>query len=182
MGRLRYIREQAGYSQQDLANESGVSQHTISEIELGRRKPQGRTLRKLAKVLGVRVADLHREPDHPKGRSPPLSAEWARSVSDKDAFRRVVAVAPTEELQGLATELVAEHHHTRLLENERGRELSPEVSRRTMDLWSAMIVAEVLASRGERVPETCLLVLRRQIDALTTPLVVREDQESREAG
>lgn len=181
MGRLRYIREQAGYSQQDLANESGVSQHTISEIELGRRKPQGRTLRKLAKVLGVRVADLHWEPDHPKERSPPLSAEWARSVSDKDAFRRVVAVAPTEELQGLATELVAEHHHTRLLENERGREL-PDVSRRTMDLSSAMIVAEVLASRGERVPETCLLVLRRQIDALTTPLVVREDQESREAG
>ena len=182
MERLRYIREQAGYSQQDLANESGVSQHTISEIELGRRKPQGRTLRKLAKVLGVRVADFYWEPDHPKGRSPPLSAEWARSVSDKDTFRRVVAVAPTEALQGLATELVAEHHHTRLLENERGRELSPEVSRRTMDLSSAMIVAEVLASRGERVPETCLLVLRRQIDALTTPLVVREDRESREAG
>ena len=58
MERLRYIREQAGYSQQDLANESGVSQHTISEIELGRRKPQGRTLRKLADSLGVEVADF----------------------------------------------------------------------------------------------------------------------------
>ena len=58
----------------------------------------------------------------------------------------------------------------------------PKFPAEQMDLWSAMIVAEVLASRGERVPETCLLVLRRQIDALTTPLVVREDQESREAG
>jgi transcriptional regulator with XRE-family HTH domain len=56
--RLRYIREQAGYSQQDLADESGVSQHTISEIELGRRRPQGRTLRKLAKILNVDVREL----------------------------------------------------------------------------------------------------------------------------
>jgi transcriptional regulator with XRE-family HTH domain len=67
---LRYIREQAGYSQQDLADESGVSQHTISEIELGRRKPQGRTLRKLAQVLGVRVADLYVETEAPKVSGP----------------------------------------------------------------------------------------------------------------
>jgi transcriptional regulator with XRE-family HTH domain len=63
--RLRQIREQAGYSQQELANESGVSQHTISEIELGRRKPQGRTLRKLAATLGVEVGDFF-----PKAQSP----------------------------------------------------------------------------------------------------------------
>ncbi len=56
--RLRQIRERAGYSQQELADTAGVSQHTISEIELGRRKPQGRTLRKLASVLGVEVADF----------------------------------------------------------------------------------------------------------------------------
>ena len=71
MERLRHIREQSGYSQQDLADESGVSQHTISEIELGRRKPQGRTLRKLAKVLGVEVADLYGDADHPLGEAPP---------------------------------------------------------------------------------------------------------------
>jgi len=58
LDRLRHIRVQAGFSQQDLADESGVSQHTISEIELGRRRPQGRTLRKLAGVLGVEVADF----------------------------------------------------------------------------------------------------------------------------
>jgi len=70
--RLRYIREQAGYSQQDVADESGVSQHTISELELGRRRPQGRTLRKLAQVLGVEVADLRGDPDSPKAEAPPL--------------------------------------------------------------------------------------------------------------
>jgi transcriptional regulator with XRE-family HTH domain len=69
--RLRQIREQSGYSQQDLADASGVSQHTISEIELGRRKPQGRTLRKLARVLGVEVPDLYGEVEHPLGEAPP---------------------------------------------------------------------------------------------------------------
>ena len=69
MERLRHIREQAGYSQQDLADASDVSQHTISEIELGRRKPQGRTLRKLAKVLGVEVRDFFEEA-RPLGQAP----------------------------------------------------------------------------------------------------------------
>jgi transcriptional regulator with XRE-family HTH domain len=72
--RLRYIREQAGYSQQDLADKAGVSQHTISEIELGRRKPQGRTLRKLAQALGIEVADLLGSREYPLGEAPP-SAE-----------------------------------------------------------------------------------------------------------
>lgn len=71
MERLRHTREQVGYSQQELADESGVSQHTISEIELGRRKPQGRTLRKLAKVLRVEVADLIGSPEHPLEKAPP---------------------------------------------------------------------------------------------------------------
>jgi transcriptional regulator with XRE-family HTH domain len=69
--RLRHIREQVGYSQQDLADASGVSQHTISEIELGRRKPQGRTLRKLAKALGVEVSHFYGEPTYPKEEAPP---------------------------------------------------------------------------------------------------------------
>ncbi len=75
MESLRHIREQAGYSQQDLADETGVSQHTISEIELGRRKPQGRTLRKLAKALNVKVADLVGGDVRPK----------ARTLSPRDA-------------------------------------------------------------------------------------------------
>jgi transcriptional regulator with XRE-family HTH domain len=69
--RLRYAREQVGYSQQELSDKSGVSQHTISEIELGRRKPHGRTLRKLAEVLGVEVADLLGGPARPLAKAPP---------------------------------------------------------------------------------------------------------------
>jgi transcriptional regulator with XRE-family HTH domain len=71
---LRRIREQAGYSQQNLAEKSGVSQHTISEIELGRRKPQGRTLRRLAQALGVSPREF-------------LGQSWAMAMPE-DAFAR----------------------------------------------------------------------------------------------
>jgi transcriptional regulator with XRE-family HTH domain len=86
--RLRYIREQAGYSQQNLADESGVSQHTISEIELGRRKPQGRTLRKLANVLHVEVRDFYGETDHPKGEAPPWLEPSFNDVLEERRFFR----------------------------------------------------------------------------------------------
>ncbi len=69
MERLRYMRARAGYTQVELADESGVAQGTISDIELGRRKLLARTLRKLAAVLGVDVADFYDDdPTPPKGR------------------------------------------------------------------------------------------------------------------
>jgi transcriptional regulator with XRE-family HTH domain len=79
--RLRSIREQAGYSQQQLADESGVSQHTISELELGRRKPQRRTLIKLARVLGVEVRDL----------TAPTLREWALAATEEEFDQRLEA-------------------------------------------------------------------------------------------
>ena len=88
MERLRYIREQAGYSQQNLADESGVSQHTISEIELGRRKPQGRTLRKLANVLHVEVRDFYVEADYSKGEAPPWLEPSFNDVLEERRFFR----------------------------------------------------------------------------------------------
>src|SRR5215217_9397370 len=87
--RLRHIREQAGYSQQELADESGVSQHTISEIELGRRKPQGRTLRKLAKVLGVEVRDFFEE-------EPKVVKGSADIQVDAETFKVLEALASRE--------------------------------------------------------------------------------------
>jgi transcriptional regulator with XRE-family HTH domain len=55
-------------SQEELAEASGVSAATIVQVELGHRRPQGRTLRKLAAALGVEVADLLEEEEtSPKG-------------------------------------------------------------------------------------------------------------------
>ncbi len=55
---LRRIRRLRGKSQTDLARASGVAQDTISQLELGKREPQGRTLRKLAEALDVPLSAL----------------------------------------------------------------------------------------------------------------------------
>jgi transcriptional regulator with XRE-family HTH domain len=73
---VKEIRRRKGWSQKDLANESGVGQDTISGIESGRHEPRPSTLRKLADALGVEVADFFREPavplaQAPKGAGPP---------------------------------------------------------------------------------------------------------------
>jgi transcriptional regulator with XRE-family HTH domain len=94
--RLRRIREQAGYSQQALADKSGVSQHTISEIELGRRKPQGRTLRKLAGALGVEIRDL----------TAVTLREWALATPEEE-FTRWLEGASLDEVLTLNRELSA---------------------------------------------------------------------------
>jgi transcriptional regulator with XRE-family HTH domain len=96
LDRLRHIREQSGYSQQDLADESGVSQHTISEIELGRRRPQGRTLRKLAKVLDVAVAELYDAPERPLAEAPPSAQLTLNGALEEE--RRTSALGEQFEL------------------------------------------------------------------------------------
>ena len=155
MERLRHIREQAGYSQQDLADESGVSQHTISEIELGRRKPQGRTLRKLASVLGVEVADFY-----PKGHSP-FSAERALTLADSDAFRREAKAASVEELQQASLELAA-FMKPQTLEDPSSRE---ETHRRVIARERHGIIEGELYLR--KAPSPVKLVIKRDNDAMT---------------
>jgi transcriptional regulator with XRE-family HTH domain len=98
--RLRYAREQVGYSQQELADKSGVSQHTISEIELGRRKPHGSTLRKLAHTLGVEVADLRGVPGRPPLGPAPTSQQLTLN-GELEEERRTAWEAAVENARGL---------------------------------------------------------------------------------
>ena len=65
MDAVKEIRRRKGWSQKDLAEESGVGQDTISGIESGRHEPRPSTLRKLADALDVEVADFFREPAVP---------------------------------------------------------------------------------------------------------------------
>ena len=65
MDTVKEIRRRKGWSQKDLAEESGVGQDTISGIESGRHEPRPSTLRKLADALDVEVADFFREPAVP---------------------------------------------------------------------------------------------------------------------
>ncbi|MBV9455673.1 MAG: helix-turn-helix transcriptional regulator [Rubrobacter sp.] len=56
--RLKKLRQLRALSQQELADAAGVERNTISRIERGDTGAHGRTLRKLADVLGVEVAQL----------------------------------------------------------------------------------------------------------------------------
>jgi len=67
---VKEIRRRKGWSQKDLAEESGVGQDTISGIESGRHEPRPSTLRKLADALDVEVADFFREPAIPLAEAP----------------------------------------------------------------------------------------------------------------
>ncbi len=58
MGKLRRFRKQKGYSIRRLAKKAGVHWTTVWKVETGRTAPTVVTLKKLAKALGVKVADL----------------------------------------------------------------------------------------------------------------------------
>lgn len=56
--RLRYLREQRGLTQKQLAANANVSQATIAHIEMSSKDPSVETLRKLAEALDIHVATL----------------------------------------------------------------------------------------------------------------------------
>jgi transcriptional regulator with XRE-family HTH domain len=56
--RLRALRVRASLSQEELAELSGVSRTTITDLELGKRRPHPKTRRKLAEALGVAPVEL----------------------------------------------------------------------------------------------------------------------------
>jgi transcriptional regulator with XRE-family HTH domain len=64
--RVKEERQLRGWSQRDLARETGVNTDTISGIETGQHEPRPSTMRKLAEGLGIEVRDLFMEPALPK--------------------------------------------------------------------------------------------------------------------
>ena len=62
--KLKRFRRSRGMTQEELAEASGVAQSTIAQIEGGRRKePRPGTLKRLAKPLGVEIAELLEDVD-----------------------------------------------------------------------------------------------------------------------
>jgi transcriptional regulator with XRE-family HTH domain len=53
---LRDLRLARALSQRDLAEQAGVAPKTVVDLELGRKEPQLKTIRKLAAALGVELA------------------------------------------------------------------------------------------------------------------------------
>jgi transcriptional regulator with XRE-family HTH domain len=76
---LAKIRRSKGFTQRSLAEVADMSPSSIYEIEVGRRKPNPSTLRKLAAALGVEVVDLLEEEERPKAIAPKSPKEWLRA-------------------------------------------------------------------------------------------------------
>ena len=85
MKALTQVRNERGWSQQRLADESGVNKATINQIERGRRSPNVETLEKLAAALDVEVAGFF-----PKAQAP-LFEEESQQRRSSEAVRESCA-------------------------------------------------------------------------------------------
>ncbi len=56
--RIRALRDEAGFSQEQLAKKSGLARATVNRIETGKTLPSLATLRKFAKVFGLPVTEI----------------------------------------------------------------------------------------------------------------------------
>ena len=56
--RLRELRKDRGWRQLDLAEQAGISENYVSELELGQKEICLRTLDLLSKALGVTIDNL----------------------------------------------------------------------------------------------------------------------------
>jgi len=56
--RIRHFREQAGWTQQELAEKAGLRQSHISRLEKGHHSPSVLTLEKIADALGISISEL----------------------------------------------------------------------------------------------------------------------------
>lgn len=61
--RIKFIRNKKGMTQEELANEVGVDRSLISKLETGESEGSLSTLRKIAEVLEVALAELLGETD-----------------------------------------------------------------------------------------------------------------------
>jgi transcriptional regulator with XRE-family HTH domain len=57
---LRRIREERGFTVEELAGKSGISATTIRVVERGGRSPRGDTVARLAKPLGLTFDEVWR--------------------------------------------------------------------------------------------------------------------------
>ena len=57
-GRIKSLRKSKGFTQEELAQRTGLPQSHISKLENGKHSPSAMTLEKIARALGVPTAEL----------------------------------------------------------------------------------------------------------------------------
>lgn len=56
--RIRQLRKERGWRQIDLAEETGIHENYVSDLEKGRKEICLRTLQSIAKAFGLKTVDL----------------------------------------------------------------------------------------------------------------------------
>ncbi|GAA4387049.1 helix-turn-helix domain-containing protein [Hymenobacter koreensis] len=97
--RITSIRKSRGYSQELLAEQSGVSLRTIQRVEQGETVPRGHTLQALAAALGVTLEDFRVEVAPVKEVSSGLESVDFAAVPTPQPPRFTVALTPAQEPQ-----------------------------------------------------------------------------------
>jgi len=107
--RLRELREERGFSQYGLAEESGIGRSTIAALEAGERGAHPSTMRALARALGVTVPALHKNriaPPPSQDRPTGTAETYERLREDlRDAFPGIEYDA---DLERMAEQFVVE--------------------------------------------------------------------------
>jgi transcriptional regulator with XRE-family HTH domain len=128
---IRRLREEHGWTQNQLSVYAGVSQPTVNQIETGKRNPSTATLVKLAKALDVEVSDLF-----PKAPALPFDGfEDERRIGAPDA-PIIKESAATAHIQTTAT---AEPRILYILRRVAQGEITPEEG--TQQLLEEIIAA-----------------------------------------
>jgi molybdate-binding protein/transcriptional regulator with XRE-family HTH domain len=95
LNRLRDQREQAGWSQRDLADRAGLSRAEVSAIETGRLVPSAGVALALAGVFGCAVEDLFRLGDDSAGEASGASGPARYWLANLGGRVRRIAAEPT---------------------------------------------------------------------------------------
>ena len=59
--RIRKLRKARGWRQLDLAEQAGINENYVSDLELGRKEVCLRTLSTLARAFGIKLEELLRD-------------------------------------------------------------------------------------------------------------------------
>jgi transcriptional regulator with XRE-family HTH domain len=94
-GRLRELRENAGWTQQQLAEKAGLTRDGVAQLETGRRKPGWDTVVAICKALGVTCDAFLQAPTT----SPPAGPGRPRKATEGDADQESAAQG-SESLHG----------------------------------------------------------------------------------
>jgi transcriptional regulator with XRE-family HTH domain len=93
--RIVTIRKSKGFSQEVLAEQSGVSLRTIQRVEQGDTVPRGHTLLALAAALQVPLEELHAAPVPAAALAPSLAETPAAAVYPAEAPTELAVASPT---------------------------------------------------------------------------------------